>query len=127
MVLIKNIEDIDYFNKCMTEDIDEIDLVICYFTASWCGPCKQISPYVENIGDNNSHIKILKIDVNDCEEISELYEIECMPTFKFFRPGELESIYSFSGASNEELLNTIDLLLKNNLNKKVDEDSFNSM
>ena len=88
-------------------EFEDIDLVMCYFTATWCGPCKHISPTVENIGQNNSHIKVLKIDVNECEDVSENYEIECMPTFKFFKPGELESIHTFSGASDEELLNTI--------------------
>lgn len=127
MVFIKDIEDTECFKKCMTEELENIDLIICYFTASWCGPCKQISPIVENIGENNSHIKVLKIDVNECEDVSELYEIECMPTFKFFRPGELESIHGFSGASSDELMNTIKILLKNDLNKKIDENSFNSI
>ena len=125
MVLIKKIEDSEQFKQYMLNDLEDIDLVMCYFTASWCGPCKHISSTVENIGQNNSHIKVLKIDVDECEDISEHYEIECMPTFKFFKPGELESIHTFSGASDEELLNTINSLLKSKLNKNIDENCFN--
>ena len=115
MVLIKlenKHDDIELFKKIITQNDECPDLIICYFTATWCGPCKKISPDVTNIGDSNEHLRVIKIDVDECEEISSFCQIDCMPTFKFYKNNNLEAIHSFSGADTEELINTIKLLLK---------------
>jgi thioredoxin 1 len=114
MVLIKlnnENDDIDIFKKIISHNEECPDLIICYFTATWCGPCKKISPDVSNIGENNDHLRVIKIDVDECEEISAFCQIDCMPTFKFYKNNNLEPVHSFSGADTEELINTIKLLL----------------
>jgi thiol-disulfide isomerase/thioredoxin len=93
-----------------------VDLVVAYFTASWCGPCKQIYPYILNIGENNDHIMALKIDIDLCEELSSKYEISCMPTFKFFKNKNLAECKSFSGADSTKLIDVIKTLLGSNEN-----------
>jgi thioredoxin 1 len=115
MVLVKlnnDHDDVELFKKIITQNDECPDLIICYFTAKWCGPCKKISPDVTNIGENNEHLRVIKIDVDECEEISSFCQIDCMPTFKFYKNNNLEAIHSFSGADTEELINTIKLLLK---------------
>jgi len=117
MVLIKlenKHDDIELFKKIITQNDECPDLIICYFTATWCGPCKKISPDVTNIGENNDHLRVIKIDVDECEEISAFCQIDCMPTFKFYKNNNIESIHSFSGADTDELINTIKLLLNTN-------------
>jgi thioredoxin 1 len=112
MVLIKlENDDIDIFKKIITDNEVCPDLIICYFTATWCGPCKKISPDVTNIGENNDHLIVIKIDVDEFEEISGFCQIDCMPTFKFYKNNNIEPIHSFSGADTDELINTIKLLL----------------
>ena len=98
------------------------NLVIAYFTASWCGPCKNISPIVKNIGENNEHITVLKIDVDECEEVSTQCNIQCMPTFNFYRNCNLEPCDTMSGADKQKLLTTIqnifDEMEKENIEKE---------
>lgn len=128
MVLIKlnnENDDIDIFKKIITDNDECPDLIICYFTATWCGPCKKISPDVTNIGENNDHLRVIKIDVDECEEISGFCQIDCMPTFKFYQNNSLEPVHSFSGADTEELINTIKVLLNSNNHKIQDTDESN--
>lgn len=125
MVFIKlENDDLDFFKKLIIENDECPDLIICYFTATWCGPCKKISPDVTNIGENNDHLKVIKIDVDECEEISGFCQIDCMPTFKFYKNNSLEPVQSFSGADTEELINTIKLLLNStNYDNQDNQDS----
>jgi thioredoxin 1 len=108
------VKDESHFRELITTHDSSTELIVCYFTATWCGPCKQIFPVVSNIGNNNDHILVLKIDVDDCEDVSEMCEISCMPTFKFYKNNSLIPVHSFSGADNDELVNSIKLLLKTN-------------
>ena len=112
MSVIKLENDLESFKHIICKNEVCPDLIMCYFTAIWCGPCKQISPIVTNIAENNPHIKVLKIDVDDCEDISEYCKIDCMPTFKFYKNNNIEEVHSFSGADSKELIKTIELLLK---------------
>ena len=69
MVLIKlEHDDIEIFKKIITENDVCPDLIICYFTATWCGPCKKISPDVTNIGNNNDHLIVIKIAADSSEQ-----------------------------------------------------------
>jgi thiol-disulfide isomerase/thioredoxin len=112
MALIKLDNDLDKFINLICKNEECPDLIICYFTATWCGPCKQISPVVDNIAENNEHIRVIKVDVDECEDVSEYCKIDCMPTFKFYKSNNIDPVHSFSGADNNELINTIQLLLK---------------
>lgn len=127
MTLIILDNDLEKFEKLITKNDVCPDLIVCYFTASWCGPCKQISPTVSNIADNNEHIRVMKIDVDDCEDISEFCKIDCMPTFKFYKNNSIEPVHSLSGADPTELINTIELLLKtDNHENKQQYDNLNN-
>lgn len=69
----------------------EFEKVILYFTASWCGPCKLISPVVEELANGEEYkdkILFVKIDVDEYETVSEQADIKCMPTFQFYINGE---------------------------------------
>jgi len=65
--------------------------VILYFTATWCGPCKLISPVVEELANGEEYkdkVLFVKIDVDEYESVSEEADIKCMPTFQFYKQGE---------------------------------------
>jgi thioredoxin 1 len=114
-MVFKEISTTDEFKNIILKE--NYELVVAYFTASWCGPCKQISPYVLNIGENNEHIQAIKIDVDICEELAAEYEIEAMPTFKFFKDKSFVQIDSFSGADSNKLIETIKTHIENNNTK----------
>jgi thioredoxin 1 len=56
------------------------------FFATWCGPCVAIAPAFEAMAEEFSEVNFIKIDVdsNNTEDV-----VSCMPTFKFYRSGEL--------------------------------------
>ena len=77
---------------------------ILYFTASWCGPCKAISPTVEALAKDdrfNSDVLVVKIDVDQFEDISGECDISCMPTFQLFQNQKL--VNKVEGADEQKL------------------------
>ncbi|XP_055384977.1 thioredoxin-2-like [Condylostylus longicornis] len=77
-------------------------LVVLDFFANWCGPCKTLAPKIEEYAKQfESNILIIKIDVDDLEEIAMEYEISSMPTLIFIKSGE--ELERFSGSSTDTL------------------------
>ncbi|KAG9255670.1 thioredoxin-like protein [Emericellopsis atlantica] len=61
------------------------------FTATWCGPCKTISPVFANLAKTHavdSHFALAKVDVDAVQEAAQRYRISAMPTFMFFKEGK---------------------------------------
>ena len=101
----------NYYGHIMNAD-NKDKLIICYFTATWCGPCRNISPDITTLGEKADQITVLKIDVDDCEEVSAQCQIDCMPTFKFHLNNSLEPVAKFSGADKTKLFNVVGELLE---------------
>ena len=63
-------------------------LVDCF--ATWCGPCKMMAPIVDDIAeDYEGKLRVYKVDVDEAPEIARNYGIMSIPTFLFFKGGEL--------------------------------------
>lgn len=75
--------------------------VIVQFTATWCGPCKRISPYFEKLSSEFDTIKFIKVDVDECQIITERYGVSTMPTFIAFVDGQ--KVDHIMGAHEETL------------------------
>jgi thiol-disulfide isomerase/thioredoxin len=54
---------------------------ILKFSASWCGPCRVIAPYVETLAKKYPSICFLSIDVDESPDIAQMYNVTAMPTF----------------------------------------------
>ncbi|XP_051875477.1 thioredoxin-like [Pristis pectinata] len=76
-------------------------LVVIDFSATWCGPCKVISPFFDNLAEANTSVVFCEVDVDDAADIAEHCAINCMPTFQFYKNGE--KLYEFSGANKTTL------------------------
>lgn len=64
-------------------------LVILDFYANWCVPCKNISPLVEDLAESKkSKLTVLKIDVDEFQDIAAFYNVTSIPTFILFRGGQ---------------------------------------
>ncbi len=71
------------FNNYINEDKVLVD-----FYATWCGPCKLISPIIEEISKENKELKVIKIDVDKFPELSRKYGIMSIPTLIVFSNGK---------------------------------------
>jgi thioredoxin 1 len=65
--------------------------VLVDFWAVWCGPCKMLSPVVDEIADEHPEIKVCKVNVDDEAELSVKYGIQAIPTLMVFENGELKN------------------------------------
>lgn len=63
--------------------------VLVDFWASWCGPCKMLSPVVEQIADENADIKVGKVNVDEEGELAGKFNIMSIPSLLVFKDGKL--------------------------------------
>ena len=82
--------------------------VLVDFYADWCGPCKMLTPILEEMDEKGAfgEIKILKVDVDECGDIARDFRIQAVPTLMFFKNGKL--VNTTMGYKNEnEILDFI--------------------
>ncbi|XP_072232720.1 thioredoxin-like [Leuresthes tenuis] len=99
--MVREVESLDEFNSILKEAGDK--LVVVDFTATWCGPCKQIGPKFVKLSEKpeNKNVIFLKVDVDEAADVSSFCKINCMPTFHFYKNGL--KVNEFSGANESKL------------------------
>ena len=77
--------------------------VLVDFWASWCGPCRMVSPILEEIADQAEGFKVGKVNVDEEDEIAMQFGIMSIPTLLVFKDGEVAN-KSVGVASKEQIL-----------------------
>lgn len=95
------------FDKAIAEAGDT--LIAVDFTATWCGPCRHISPVFDKLATRNPDCIFLKVDVDQNSETSTACGISCMPTFQFYKNGN--KVDEFSGADEGKLTTKVKQLI----------------
>ena len=81
--------------------------VLVDFFATWCGPCKMLSPILREVKDSlGDTVSIIKIDVDKNQQISSKYQVRGVPTMILFQNGK--ELWRQSGVlTKEEIIKTI--------------------
>ena len=88
------------FNHIISTDVTVVD-----FFATWCGPCKMISPIIEKLANDITNVKFVKIDVDKHDELARIYGIMSIPTLIFFKDGK--EVKRHVGFINEDKIKEI--------------------
>ena len=89
-----------------SEVLESSQKVLIDFYADWCGTCKMMGPVVEEIAEEHSDVKVVKIDVDNAEDIAIKYQIMSIPTLVVVKDGQEvnRSIGLISKEKIEELI-----------------------
>ena len=63
--------------------------VLLDFFASWCGPCRMVSPILDEIAEEREDIKVCKVDIDEQPELASRYRIMSVPTLMVLKDGQL--------------------------------------
>ena len=83
------------------------------FWAEWCGPCRMVSPVVEELASEyEGKVNFVKVNVDEANELASKYNVFSIPTLALFNKGQLLT-QQVGAASKESYKNMIDKALEN--------------
>jgi thioredoxin 1 len=94
-------------NAKFNEIIQSNQLVLIDFFADWCGPCKMMSPVLQEVkGILKDDLKIIKINVDQHQDLAAEFMVRGVPTFLLFKSGKM--LWRQSGVlSVKDLVSTV--------------------
>ena len=111
----------DDITSVLLENMEKKVLSLLYFTASWCGPCQKIKPFLKELSESlktsgEYNIEFYMIDIDNNEEFCDKCNIRSVPTFFIMNGKDL--LGSLSGADKTKLSEMI-VNVFNEYNKKL--------
>ena len=82
--MIEHINETEKFNEFIKEGTVLVD-----FFATWCGPCKMLSPLIEQLANEHPELKVVKVDVDEAPSIAAKYGIQAIPTLYLIKDGKV--------------------------------------
>ena len=95
---------IDGTEATFAQDVIEASMerpVIVDFWAEWCGPCKMIAPFFEELAAKYPGVVFVKVDVDDLDDVAAECGISAMPTFQLYSNGV--KVQELTGADKDKL------------------------
>lgn len=76
-------------NENFEEVVNNNSVVLIDFFATWCGPCKMLSPVLEQVNEEiGSEVKIAKLDIDSSLELAKKFNVMSVPTMILFKDGK---------------------------------------
>ena len=97
---------LEVFEDNFEDEIDTDKVVLVDFYATWCGPCKKLSPILEEVATEHDEIKLIKVDVDQNPNLSQQFSITAMPTLVVIKNGE-EVDRSVGLVSKQKVINMV--------------------
>jgi thioredoxin 1 len=94
--MVKNIDNSNFDSEVMASN----KTCLIDFYATWCGPCKIMSPIVDEIAEENPEITVGKVDVDEAGELAAQFGIMSIPTIIVFKNGEISE--TFVGVTSKD-------------------------
>jgi thioredoxin 1 len=86
---MKNIKTEEFEKEVLKSD----KTVLVKFYADWCGPCKALTPVVEEVEEEmKDKLKVVEVNVDEAGELAQQYGIRGIPTMIFFKEGDVKSV-----------------------------------
>ncbi|EOX90950.1 hypothetical protein QUC31_002859 [Theobroma cacao] len=96
---------VESWNEQLQKGNESKKLVVVDFTASWCGPCRFIAPFLAELAKKLPNVMFLKVDVDELKEVATDWAVEAMPTFMFLKEGKI--VDKVVGAKKDDLQQTV--------------------
>lgn len=93
-----------------SEVLNQRGVVIVDFYATWCGPCKMLTPVLESIDNEMGNIRVVKVDIDESRRLAMNYGIQSVPTIKIFKDGR-EVVTRVGFQPKETLENIIQMIM----------------
>ena len=74
-----------------SEIISSNSPVLVDLHATWCGPCKMLTPVLDGVAEKRDDVKFVRINVDDCEEIAEQFGVMSIPMLVVMDKGEVKN------------------------------------
>ena len=82
------IESVEQFDEIIKEGVSLVD-----FYATWCGPCMMLAPTIDEISEEyKDKVEVVKVNIDDNQELAIKYNIMSIPTLALFKEGKLENM-----------------------------------
>lgn len=71
------------------DELTKEGLVLVDFYADWCGPCQMLTPVLEELSKKNENLKIVKINVDEFQQLAVQNKVLSIPAIKIYKDGKL--------------------------------------
>jgi len=83
---VKELREAEFQAEVLDSDVP----VLVDFFAPWCGPCRALAPALEGVAKTyDGRLKVVKVNVDDAQQLAANYRIRGVPTLMFFKDGKL--------------------------------------